>query len=53
MNVGRHKPTFLLESRIKALRTIGCSRLVFNRFLTMWNHTYKEAEKGLTYHFFL
>jgi putative transposase len=31
---------------------MGCSRLVFNRFLTMWNHTYKEAEKGLTYHFF-
>ncbi|WP_445819129.1 helix-turn-helix domain-containing protein [Bacillus sp. FSL R9-9410] len=34
------------------MRNIGCSRFVFNRFLAMWNHTYKEAGKGLTYHFF-
>ncbi|MBE7122939.1 IS200/IS605 family element RNA-guided endonuclease TnpB [Bacillus cereus] len=31
-------------------KTIGCSRFVFNRFLTMWNSTYKETGKGLTYH---
>ncbi|MBJ8096159.1 IS200/IS605 family element RNA-guided endonuclease TnpB [Bacillus sp. S4] len=30
-------------------KTIGCSRFVFNRFLTMWNNTYKETGKGLTY----
>ncbi|MGE6599995.1 hypothetical protein [Bacillus sp. MYb209] len=33
-------------------RTIGYSCFVFNRFLAMWNHTYREAGKGLTYHFF-
>ena len=31
-------------------KTIGCSRFIFNRFLTMWNSTYKETGKGLTYH---
>jgi putative transposase len=29
--------------------TIGCSRFVFNYFLSLWNHVYKETEKGLTY----
>lgn len=35
---------------ILIVKTIGCSRFVFNRFLTMWNSTYKETGKGLTYH---
>lgn len=30
-------------------KTIGCSRFVFNHFLSLWNHTYKETGKGLTY----
>jgi putative transposase len=30
-------------------KTIGCSRFVFNRFLALWNDTYKETGKGLTY----
>lgn len=30
-------------------KTIGCSRFVFNYFLTLWNDTYKETGKGLTY----
>ncbi len=30
-------------------KTIGCSRFVFNHFLTHWNDTYKETGKGLTY----
>ncbi|MGN4422959.1 IS200/IS605 family element RNA-guided endonuclease TnpB [Bacillus cereus group sp. MYBK30-1] len=30
-------------------KTIGCSRFVFNHFLALWNDTYKEAGKGLTY----
>ncbi|MDF2648585.1 MAG: transposase [Paenibacillus sp.] len=30
-------------------KTIGCSRFVFNRFLALWNDTYKETGKGLSY----
>ncbi len=30
-------------------KTIGCSRFVFNHFLALWNDTYKEIGKGLTY----
>ena len=30
-------------------KTFGCSRFVFNYFLEMWNETYKETGKGLTY----
>ena len=30
-------------------KTIGCSRFVFNHFLALWNDTYKETRKGLTY----
>ncbi|WP_415782880.1 helix-turn-helix domain-containing protein, partial [Bacillus manliponensis] len=29
-------------------KTIGCSRFVFNHFLTKWNQTYKETGQGLT-----
>ncbi|MDZ4417356.1 IS200/IS605 family element RNA-guided endonuclease TnpB [Bacillus cereus] len=38
------------RQEILIAKTIGCSRFVFNRFLTMWNNTYKETGKGLTYH---
>jgi putative transposase len=37
------------EQEILIAKTIGCSRFVFNRFLTQWNDTYKETGKGLTY----
>ena len=30
-------------------KTIGCSRYIFNRFLALWNETYEETGKGLTY----
>jgi putative transposase len=30
-------------------KTIGCSRFVFNHFLTKWKDAYKETGKGLTY----
>lgn len=30
-------------------KTIGCSRFVFNYFLSLWDHEYKEKGKGLTY----
>lgn len=30
-------------------KTIGCSRFVFNHFLSLWNHAYKETGQGLTY----
>ncbi|MEN1938236.1 IS200/IS605 family element RNA-guided endonuclease TnpB [Paenibacillus sp. 102] len=38
------------EQEIIIAKTIGCSRFVFNRFLALWNETYKETGKGLTYH---
>jgi putative transposase len=37
------------EQEILIAKTIGCSRFVFNRFLGLWNNTYKETGKGLTY----
>ncbi|PER82301.1 IS200/IS605 family element RNA-guided endonuclease TnpB, partial [Bacillus cereus] len=30
-------------------KTIGCSRFVFNYFLSLWDKTYKETWRGLTY----
>jgi putative transposase len=30
-------------------KTIGCSRFVFNRFLTLWNDTYQATGRGLSY----
>lgn len=30
-------------------KTIGCSRFVFNHFLSEWNDSYKDTGKGLTY----
>lgn len=35
--------------RILIAKTFGCSRFVFNHFLTKWNDTYRETGKGLTY----
>ncbi|PFC68015.1 transposase [Bacillus cereus] len=37
------------EQEILIAKIIGCSRFVFNHFLGMWNDTYKETGKGLTY----
>ncbi|AFQ15666.1 IS200/IS605 family element RNA-guided endonuclease TnpB [Bacillus thuringiensis] len=37
------------KQEILIAKTIGCSRFVFNHFLALWNATYKEAGKGLTY----
>ncbi|WP_059103388.1 IS200/IS605 family element RNA-guided endonuclease TnpB [Shouchella shacheensis] len=37
------------EQKIVIAKTMGCSRFVFNRFLSLWNYTYKETGKGLTY----
>lgn len=37
------------EQEILIAKTIGCSRFVFNHFLALWNDTYKETGKGLTY----
>ncbi|WP_342044284.1 IS200/IS605 family element RNA-guided endonuclease TnpB [Bacillus sp. OTU530] len=30
-------------------KTIGCSRFVFNHFLSLWNNSYQETGKGLSY----
>ncbi|PEK59582.1 transposase [Bacillus pseudomycoides] len=37
------------KQEILIAKTIGCSRFVFNHFLALWNDTYKETGKGLTY----
>ncbi len=37
------------EQVILINKTIGCSRFVFNHFLALWDHAYKETGKGLTY----
>ncbi|KIV72658.1 Mobile element protein [Bacillus mycoides] len=37
------------KQEIVIAKTIGCSRFVFNHFLALWNDTYKEVGKGLTY----
>ncbi|TCZ73018.1 transposase [Paenibacillus albiflavus] len=37
------------EQKILIAKTIGCSRFVFNRFLSQWSDEYKETGKGLTY----
>ena len=37
------------EQQILIAKTIGCSRFVFNRFLSEWNKSYKETGKGLNY----
>src|SRR5690348_10287928 len=37
------------EQAILIAKTIGCSRFVFNCFLSLWNDTYKKKGKGLTY----
>ncbi|EJQ39858.1 transposase [Bacillus wiedmannii] len=37
------------KQEILIAKTIGCSRFVFNCFLALWNDTYKETGKGLTY----
>ncbi|OAH56975.1 MULTISPECIES: IS200/IS605 family element RNA-guided endonuclease TnpB [Bacillaceae] len=37
------------KQEVLIAKTIGCSRFVFNHFLSEWNNAYKETGKGLTY----
>lgn len=37
------------EQEVLIAKTIGCSRFVFNRYLAMWQDTYRDTGKGLTY----
>ena len=37
------------QQRILIGKTIGCSRFVFNRFLSEWNKTYEQTGLGLNY----
>ncbi|ALX50204.1 hypothetical protein AOX59_17450 [Lentibacillus amyloliquefaciens] len=37
------------EQAILIHQTIGCSRFVFNHFLSTWDDTYQETGKGLSY----
>lgn len=38
------------EQQILIMKTIGCSRFVYNHFLAKWNETYANSGKGLSYH---
>lgn len=37
------------EQEVLIAKTIGCSRYVFNHFLSLWNTTFDGTGKGLTY----
>ncbi|MEM1505361.1 IS200/IS605 family element RNA-guided endonuclease TnpB [Domibacillus sp. 8LH] len=37
------------KQEVLIAKTIGCSRFVFNRFLSVWNETYQTTGKGLSY----
>ena len=37
------------EQKVLISKTIGCSRFVFNHFLSAWNKMYEEKGRGLTY----
>ncbi|MCM3788047.1 IS200/IS605 family element RNA-guided endonuclease TnpB [Domibacillus indicus] len=37
------------EQEVLIAKTIGCSRFVFNRFLSLWNEAYQTTGKGLSY----
>jgi len=37
------------EQKVLIIKTIGCSRFVFNHFLSAWNNAWEETGKGLTY----
>lgn len=37
-----------VQQKVLITKTIGCSRFVFNHFLSAWNKTYEETGKGLT-----
>ncbi|AOV06934.1 IS200/IS605 family element RNA-guided endonuclease TnpB [Sporosarcina ureilytica] len=38
------------EQEILIAKTIGCARFVFNHFLDLWNRSYTETGKGLSYY---
>lgn len=38
------------EQELLIAKTFGCSRFVFNHFLSRWNAAYKETGQGLTYY---
>ena len=37
------------QQEILIAKTLGCSRFVFNHFLSEWKKTYQETGKGLSY----
>jgi len=37
------------QQRILIGKTIGCSRFVFNHFLSEWNKTFEDTGSGLNY----
>jgi putative transposase len=37
------------EQQVLIGKTIGCSRFVFNHFLSEWNQTYEDTGTGLSY----
>ncbi|MET1030124.1 IS200/IS605 family element RNA-guided endonuclease TnpB [Domibacillus tundrae] len=39
------------KQEVLIAKTIGCSRFVFNRFLSLWNESYQTTGKGLSFNF--
>ena len=37
------------EQELLITKTIGCSRYIYNYFLSLWNDTYAKTGKGLSY----
>lgn len=37
------------DQEVLIVKTIGCSRFVYNHFLAEWNDSYKQTGKGLTF----
>ncbi|MFB9219820.1 IS200/IS605 family element RNA-guided endonuclease TnpB [Kurthia sibirica] len=37
------------EQEVLIAKTIGCSRFIYNHFLGLWNETYTQTGKGLSY----
>ncbi|WP_186819595.1 helix-turn-helix domain-containing protein, partial [Kurthia sibirica] len=37
------------EQQVLIAKTIGCSRFIYNHFLGLWNETYAQTGKGLSY----
>ena len=52
MMIHKAYPFRIYPNQVQAVliqKTIGCSRFVFNQFLSLWDYAYKGTRRGLTY----